>query len=214
MFPRGKAVEINSELLRKICPALESAEADQYAPLLMQAMLQFDISTPRRQSYFLAQIIHESQQLTRWVENLNYSAERLMAVWPKRFPSIEFARLFARQPEKLANYVYANRNGNGSIESGDGWKYRGRSPLQITGKANYKPCGEKLKLDLVGQPELIEQPQYGFLASAWWWWSRGLNSAADQGAFDTVTKTINGSVATLPERATVLARVQSALEAQ
>lgn len=119
---------------------------------------------------FLGQILHESAGLTQFTENLHYSAERLCQVWPTRFRSIEEARPFAYNPEALANRVYAGRMGN--TQPGDGWKYRGRSPIQLTGKTAYLHISELMGIDLVSDPDLLIQPDYALKAAILWWEDR------------------------------------------
>jgi len=160
----------------------------------------FEINTPTRQASFLGQVMHESNHLKTLVENLNYGAKGLMGTWSKRFPTMEIAAQYERQPEKIANKVYADRLGNGSEESGEGWKYRGRGAIQCTGKSNYEACGKSLGLDLIGSPELLEQPS-GAIASAGWFWStHGLNQRADIGDIVGISKVINGGTLGLEER--------------
>ena len=116
---------------------------------------------------FLGQIMHESAGLTRMSENLNYSAQRLMQVWPSRFKTLEDAVTCAHDPEKLANRVYGDRMGNDN--PGDGWLYRGRGPIQLTGKNNYRHVGNLIGQDLVGIPDLAAQPHFALeIAIAWW----------------------------------------------
>lgn len=145
---------------------------------------------------FLGQIIHESMGLTRMVENLNYSAERLCQVWPSRFPTLEAAKPYARNPEALANKVYGGRMGN--TEPGDGWKYRGRSPLQITGRDNYIVVGDLVGQDLTVSPQLLEQPHYALEACIAWWEARVPDSII--GDPQKLTKRINGGLHGLAER--------------
>ncbi|MDE2098887.1 MAG: glycoside hydrolase family 19 protein [Patescibacteria group bacterium] len=116
---------------------------------------------------FLANILHESGRLEKLEESLNYSAERLCAVWPKRFPTVEDAQPFARNPVALANKVYGGRLGN--YESGDGWKYRGRGLLQVTGRDNYIKLGDKMGQDLESNPDLLAQPSYALESAVLWW---------------------------------------------
>ena len=132
-----------------------------------------------RVAAFLAQIAHESQELNRLVENLNYSAAALMSTWPKRFPTLADAEPYARQPERIANRAYANRLGNGAEQSGDGWRYRGRGIIQVTGRGNYHEIGAALALPLDVQPELLEQPANAALSASWFWKSHLLNPLAD-----------------------------------
>ncbi len=157
---------------------------------LQQAMGRCDITTHRRAAHFLAQIGHESASLSRLEENLNYSANRLAEVWPSRFTR-ESALRFARKPERIANRVYASRMGNGSEASGDGWRYRGRSPIQITGRDNYARMGELTGLPLLATPELALAPEAGACIAAHWWQANGLNALADSGDILSVSRRVN-----------------------
>ncbi|KAF0250183.1 MAG: putative chitinase, partial [bacterium] len=141
------------------------------------------------------------------VENLNYSAKRLMQVWPKRFPTLQKAMQYEHNPEKLANFVYANRIGNGNEASGDGWEFRGRGVIQMTGRGNYKAIGKALTLDLEKNPENLEDPKYAALSAAYFWQSHGLNELADNRVNDnddedfiTISIRINGGKVGLKER--------------
>lgn len=145
---------------------------------------------------FLGQILHESAGLTQFTENLRYSAERLCAVWPQRFPTVEAARPFAYNPEALANRVYAGRMGN--TAPGDGWKYRGRTPIQLTGKDGYRHVGDLMGVDLVGHPELLSQPDYALQAAILWWESRIPDGFI--GDPEKVTKRVNGGLIGLADR--------------
>lgn len=145
---------------------------------------------------FLGQVLHESAGLTRFSENLNYSAERLCDVWPTRFPTIEAARPYARNPESLANKVYGGRMGN--TEPGDGWRYRGRGPIQLTGKDNYRAVGDLMGQDLVGLPELMEQPRYALEAAIAWWEDRIPDSML--GDTEKVSRRVNGGLIGLADR--------------
>lgn len=159
---------------------------------LNAAAQEFSIDTPARLAAWCAQCAHESQELRALRENLSYSASGLMKTWPRRFPSEAYAIPYARQPQRLANAVYANRLGNGPPESNDGWTYRGGGIIQLTGRANYKAAGEALGLPLETQPGRIEQPPVAARAAAWFWSAHGLNELADAGDFDRITETING----------------------
>jgi putative chitinase len=160
----------------------------------------YSINTPKRQASFLGQVLHESNNLKSLVENLNYGAKGLMSTWSNRFPTQEIAAQYERQPEKIANKVYADRLGNGSEESGDGWKYRGRGAIQCTGKSAYEACGKSLGLDLIGSPELLEQPSGAIASAGWFWDTRGLNQRADIGDIVGISKVINGGTLGLEER--------------
>ena len=164
-----------------------------------------------RLAMFLAQVAHESGGLLHVSENLNYSAEALLACFPSHFDS-DTAEDYARQPERIADCCYADRMGNGNEASGDGWSYRGRGLIQITGRANYAACGAALGLDLIAHPELLETPANAALSAAWFWASHGCNGLADAGDFVGITKRINGGVNGLADRQAYLARAQSVLE--
>ncbi|QJC82474.1 glycoside hydrolase family 19 protein [Pseudomonas umsongensis] len=167
--------------------------AGVFVSALNGAMARFNIQGRLRVAAFLAQIGHESGQLRTLVENLNYSADALIRTWPKRF-NLVTATSVARKPEKIANIVYASRLGNGPAVTGDGWRYRGRGLIQITGWVNYQACGSALSLDLLAKPELLEQPAYAALSAAWFWSSNGLNELADAGQFEAITQRINGGL--------------------
>lgn len=172
---------------------LSPEAADAWIGPILQTFEQFEINTPLRQAAFLAQVGHESDSFTVLEENMNYSAKGLLAVWPRRF-DVAKAQVFARQPEKIANEVYACRMGNGAPETGDGWRYRGRGILQLTGKNDYRDCGEALWLDLLNCPELLKTPKVAAL-SAGWEWNRGkLNKLADDQDFERITRVINGGL--------------------
>lgn len=127
-------------------------------------------------------------------ENLNYSAQGLVATWPKRFPSLEFAQGYARQPEKIADFVYAGRNGNGDAASGDGWRYRGRGPIQITGRANYRDCGKALGVDLLTAPAQLLEWEIGARSVAWFWDMHGLAQPCELGNWEAVRRIVNGGL--------------------
>lgn len=179
---------LSDQQLISILPASRKV-ASVYAPMIAAAMDRFQINTRLRQAAFIAQAGHESGQLTTFVENLNYSAQALLVTWPKRFTAALAAQV-ARNPEKIAAIVYDGRNGNN--QPGDGFKYRGRGMLQITGKDNYRACGISLGLDLLNFPQKLEEPANAALASAWWWFNHGLNDKADKSDFVGITQVING----------------------
>lgn len=156
--------------------------------------------TGKRLAMWIAQCGHESDSFTRLVENLNYSAPGLHRVWPKRFPTVADAVPYMRQPEKIANKVYANRMGNGDEGSGDGWRFRGRGLIQLTGRANYKACGGGLGVDLVGDPGLLSDPRWASLSAGWFWQTRKLNALSDAGDVEAVTRKINGGTTGLQDR--------------
>jgi putative chitinase len=170
-------------------------DATKYADPLLQAMTHFDINNPRRVAGFLGQLAHESQHFRHVEELLGYSAKRLMAVWPNRFPSLASTQGYAYNPEALANFVYANRMGNGSVDSGDGWRYRGRGLFQLTGLANYKAAQDALGLLLTGDNAYrVGLPDGAAWTAAWFWYSRNCNGLADRWDLATMTKAINGGL--------------------
>lgn len=166
---------------------------------LTAAMARYQINTPLRIAAFLAQVAHESARLTRVIENLNYGAPGLMATWPKRFPDLATAQKYERNPVEIANYVYGGRMGNES--HGDGWRYRGRGPLQITGRNLYGLVGAALSLDLIARPVLLEAPEHGAMAAGWFWSDhKHLNALADIGDMTGITRLINGGTHGLKDR--------------
>jgi putative chitinase len=171
----------------------------------------YDISTPVRQAFFVGQCAHESNNFTRLEEGLNYSASRLMAVWPSRFPTLEAAAPYANNPEKLANKVYGGRVDLGNKEDGDGFKFHGRGCIQLTGRDLYERCGEAIGADLINQPQLLVEPHYAAMSAAWFWNKKGLNSLADVQDYDTMTKRINGGLIDLDDRKAKIAKALSVL---
>jgi len=184
-------------------------KAEEWIDAINETFDRFDINTPERQACFLGQCAHESGGFTALKENLNYSAEGLTKVWPKRFTSLEVAQPYHRNPEKIANKVYADRMGNGDESSGEGFKYRGRGLIQLTGKDNYKACGDALGVDLVEEPDLVSTPQYAALSAGWFWDKNKLNQFADSNDMTTLTKRINGGTHGLDDR---VARTQHAID--
>ncbi|MGE1315995.1 glycoside hydrolase family 19 protein [Pseudomonas aeruginosa] len=187
-----------------------------FVPALNVAMERFGITSPIRVAALLAQVGHESAHLTRLVENLNYSAQGLAATWPSRYRGADgkpnaLALNLARHPQAIANNTYASRNGNGDEASGDGWRYRGRGLLQITGRANYRTAGAGLGLPLEAEPELLEQPEHAARSSAWWWSTHGLNELADRGEFAAITRRINGGTNGQAERLELWERAKRVL---
>ncbi len=183
------------------------AAAQKWANPLADAMLKYDITTPQRQAAFLAQAGHESQGLSRVVENLNYTPEALITTFNTkvtRFIKIDAFR-YGRTPdhpanqEIIANIAYCGRMGNGPFESGDGYRFRGRGIGQITGKDNYAACGKAIGLDLVANPEKLELPSVGAMAFAWFWDSNKLNPLADIGDFIGISGAINCGTAKAPQ---------------
>lgn len=217
------------EALWRIAPTCPATRAAEFHPLILAAWQEFAITTPAQQAAWLGQILVESMALTRTVENLNYRASRLMAVWPKRFPTMASALPFEHKPEKLAEHVYGGRFGNGPEGSGDGWKYRGRGLIQTTFADNYAACGAALGLPLLEQPELLEGFSAATRSAAWFWTAHRLNAIVDAGenvgdavwtladsrnlAIQAITKVVNGGRVGLAERMAYTAAARRELDA-
>jgi len=163
----------------------------------------FEINTPLRLAHFLAQCGHESGQFRVVNENLSYGAKGLLGIFKKYFPTEEKAKLYERKPEKIANLVYASRMGNGPESSGDGYKYRGRGYIQLTGKDNYTAFGKAIGENIQATPDLVAT-QYPLLSAAWFFNKNGLHKLADKGAtpevVTMVTKRVNGGTIGLADR--------------
>jgi putative chitinase len=173
--------------------------AETYSNYLDKTMIESSIQTKNQKSMFLAQVLHESTMLSDVTENLNYSELNLAKVFKKYFDR-NTAKTYARNPEKIANKVYANRMGNGNEMSGDGWKYRGRGLIQLTGKENYINCGKNLGIDLIKNPDYLTTPEGAARSAGWFWRKNKLNFSADKGDIITNTKIINGGSIGLDHR--------------
>ena len=170
---------------------------------LPDTIAKFELNTPLRLAHFLAQAGHESGGFQAVNENLNYGAKGLLGIFKKYFPTPEKAALYERKPEKIANLVYGGRMGNGPEASGEGWKFRGRGYIQLTGKDNYKSFDAVVAESIVDNPDLVAT-KYPLLSAAWFFHKNGLHKIADQGATDavvtSVTKRVNGGTIGLPDR--------------
>ncbi len=202
---------ISKEQLKQIMPLCTAENLEKYVGPLNDTMEKFSINTPLRQAHFLAQIAHESEELKHVVENMNYSQARLMQIFPRYFRTIEEAAPYNRQPEKIANRVYSNRMGNGDEASGEGWKFRGRGLIQLTGKENYKKASDAIGVDFVSNPDLVQGPVYASLTAGWYWDLRELNKPADADNIYKVTKLINGGTLGLQQRELYLERAKKTL---
>ena len=188
---------------------LNKADCEYYINALNRVLPLYGINTPLRLAHFLAQVLHESGHLKYKSENLNYSAQALLKVFPKYFKTTADANAYARQPVKIANRVYANRMGNGNEASGEGWKYRGRGLLQITGRSNYEQCGKYINSDLMHYPDsILGDPDLNVKVACWYWTTRNLNQFADNDDIVTITKKINGGLNGLQDRTTVLQKAK------
>jgi putative chitinase len=163
------------------------------APLLA-ACARFGIDTPLRQAAFVAQCAHESRLFTALEEGLWYrSAERIRAIFRGSVPTLAIAQRLVGNPKALADHVYANRNGNRDEASGDGWRYRGRGLIQLTGRTNYTRAAAELARPYVDQPDLVLEPADACLTAAWFWNAGKLNALADASRIDDITRAINGT---------------------
>jgi putative chitinase len=176
---------------------------DAVIQMIPDTAAKFQINTPLRLAHFLAQCGHESGGFRVTQENLNYSAKGLNGIFRKYFPTEASAVPYARQPQKIANKVYANRMANGSEASGDGFKFRGRGYIQLTGRANYTAFGKAIGEDITSNPDVVAS-KYALLSAAWFWSNNGLNRLADAGSTDTtvtsITKRVNGGTIGLADR--------------
>lgn len=176
---------------------------------LNETFQRYEINTPLRMAAFIGQCAHESGNFKTLQENLNYSAEGLCRVWPSRFPTLESAQPYHRNPDKIANKVYSGRMGNGPEETGEGSLYKGRGLIQLTGKDNYTQCGDSLGIDLIHSPDLVLAPKYAALSAGWFWNRNGLNKLADAKDYTAMTRKINGGVIGLDDR---IKHIKHALE--
>jgi putative chitinase len=174
---------------------------------LQETFEKYQINTPKRQACFIGQCMHESGGFKFLKENLNYSAKALMATWPSRFPDMDMAEKYERQPEKIAGKVYNGRMGNTSPE--EAAAFIGRGLIQLTGKDNYMAFGEAIGEDLVANPQLVEQPRYAALSAGWFWNKRGLNALADAMDVTTMTVRINGGRIGIDDR---IAKINKAID--
>ena len=176
---------------------------DSVIAQLPDTIAKFELNTPLRLAHFLAQAGHESGGFKAVTENLNYGAKGLLGIFKKYFPTQEKANLYERKPEKIANLVYGNRMGNGPETSGEGFKYRGRGYIQLTGKDNYKAFDLVVTENILENPELVAT-KYPLLSAAWFFHKNGLHKIADKGATDAVvtevTKRVNGGTIGLADR--------------
>ena len=170
------------------------------APVFNETFERWGISTPRQQAAFLGQCGHECGNFTKLEEGLSYAADRLMKIWPKRFPTMEIASKYARNEKALANFVYANRMGNRDEKSGDGYRFRGSGWLQLTGHDNFYHAGKACGVDFVMNPDLVRQPKYAALTAGWFWSIHDCNRLAEAANWVALTKKINGGTIGLEDR--------------
>jgi putative chitinase len=176
---------------------------DAVIAMIPDTAAKFGINTPLRLAHFLAQCGHESGGFRATQENLNYSAKGLMGIFKKYFPNASLAAQYERKPAKIAAKVYGGRMGNGNEASGEGYKFRGRGYIQLTGKENYTAFGKSIGEDILSNPDVVSS-KYALLSAAWFFSKNGLHKMADSGASDAVvtqiTKRVNGGTIGLPDR--------------
>jgi putative chitinase len=190
--------EFKKEHLREMIGA--NPYLDYWYNALCQILPAYDINTPERVAAFIAQCAHESGYFKFLKENLNYRAESLMKTWPKHFPTLEIAKQYERNPQKIANRAYANRMGNGDEASGDGWRYLGRGLIQLTGKENYSWFAASIETPVEEMPEYLQTFEGAVQSACWFWDQNGLNKFADSRDIVTMSKRINGGTIGMEDR--------------
>ncbi len=185
---------VTAEQLQKL--KINAALADVFN----ETFDRWGIRTARQQAAFIGQCAHECGNFTKLEEGLSYAADRLMKIWPKRFPTMEVAQKYARNPKALANYVYANRMGNRDEASGDGWRFRGSGWLQLTGHDNFYHASKACGVDFVMNPDLVRTPKYAAMTAGWFWATHNCNELAERGDNLALTKKINGGTIGLDDR--------------
>lgn len=208
------AFAFNADQLAQCLPR-NTKPADLFQALNnILALPKYDITTVNRVAGFLAQCGHESLDFTVLEENLNYSADRLHAVFPRYFPTLESAQPYNRQPQKIANKIYGSRMGNGPEASGDGYKYRGRGAIQLTGHDNYHAFANSIGKAVDDTVAYCETLAGAVESACWFWQEHGLNALADAKDIETMTKKINGGLLGLDERRARFQKAVSILGAQ
>lgn len=189
-------MKITEQQLRRAVPGVSAENLPGFVKTFNEYAEKFGINTPLRVVHFLAQVFHESDNLRRREENLNYSADGLLKVFPKYFKSRTEALAYAHKPQAIANRVYANRMGNGSEASGDGWRFKGRGYIGTTGRDNYKAYAnsEFCKGDLMAHPEWLAKSPGDQKSAMFFWLKNNCNRFADADDVKGLTKRINGGM--------------------
>jgi putative chitinase len=193
---------VNADQLQRLHIGAEWVDA------LNETFSRFNITTNNQKAMFIGQCSHESGNFKMLQENLNYKAATLMKLWPKRFPTLEVANQYAGNARAIANKVYADRMGNRDEASGDGYRFRGKGLVQLTGHSNHFHAGKALGVDFVMQPDLVATPKYAALTAGWFWDTHKLNPPADALDYNKITRTINGGLIGQEDR---IKHVQQAL---
>lgn len=181
----------------------------EWVDALNETFQRFGINLPEQQAGFIGQCSHECGNFKVLEENLNYRAATLMKLWPKRFPTQEIANEYEKKPQKIANKVYSSRMGNRDEASGDGYRFRGRGCIQLTGSDGYFHAGKALGVDFWANPELVATPKYAALTAGWFWSTHNCNNLAQNRDWTGLTKKINGGTIGLQDR---IAHINKALE--
>jgi len=202
-------MQITAEQLHQLFP--QNKYLNDLAEVLSEQFDKYEINTPNRAAGFLAQCGHESNGFTVLKENLNYKAEALNKIFHKYFPTVESANDYAHNPEKIANKIYANRMGNGDEASGDGYKFRGRGAIQLTGRDNYTKFGASIGLDPEACVADMETLDGGIESAMWFWRTNGLNAICDADDIVKMTKRVNGGVIGLAERTQIYNKAKAIL---
>ena len=195
---------INAEQLQKL--GISAVWVDP----LNQTFERFGLDTKMEQACFIGQFSYESNHFKDLAENLNYRAETLVKLWPKRFTP-ELAAQYAHQPEKIANFIYANRMGNRDEASGDGWRFRGSGLCQLTGHDNFYHAGKALGVDLVANPDLARTSQYAAATAGWFWQTHNCDKYANSQDYNGLTKVINGGLFGAEQRVATMKQAQTVL---
>jgi len=190
---------IDQETIKQVFPHAKKEIIAALVENFDELSKSYEIDTPLKWAHFLAQTGHESGGFTTVEENLNYRPETLDAIFPKYFKDVD-SEDYAHQPAKIANHVYCNRMGNGDEESGDGYKFRGRGLIQLTGKSNYSSMAKDLGVELEDLVQHLHTPDGCVESAAWFWHKNGINKLAEQDDVVAVTKKVNGGTIGLTER--------------
>jgi len=185
---------VNAEQLQKLHIGADWADA------LNETFSRFNITTNNQKAMFIGQCGHECGNFRILEENLNYKAATLMRLWPRRFPTLEKANEYSGNAKKIANSVYSLRMGNRDETSGDGYRFRGRGCIQLTGHSNYFHAGKALGVDFVMEPDLVATPKFAALTAGWFWSTHNCNAPADALDYTKVTRIINGGTIGLDDR--------------
>jgi putative chitinase len=196
--------------LKKLAPKTNAQRIADVQSHLDEILNKYDINTNLRVAHFLAQVMHESGDFAHMAENLNYSADGLMKIFPKYF-NTDSAASHARNPQMIANRVYSNRLGNGDVASNDGWNYRGRGFIQLTGKENYSKFAKSIGKSLEDTVKYLETVEGALESAAWYWNSRSINAKADFDNITDVTKLVNGGIIGLGDRRNRLETIKKCL---